>query len=256
MYINENKIETLADEELCFSFAESYDNGIQIIANLYFDTDKFLDYQKDLVQEFLANYLDYLKEESYDLGVVKAEFEIALQNLNTKLKLFADKVNDVEYFSIKGYIQIIVENTLISTMIGDVNLMIFRDSNLFYSLHNSTIHKGKIDLFADFVEGDLEMGDELVYVGTKISDILDDNDLREVEDVLAAGEPIANFLQEILSSRMDPEAFVFINHSVVAYMGLNLHKHAAIGPNKITNRNSKRKKELIANKYYLTIVML
>lgn len=256
MHINENKTEFLPNDELNFSFAEQYDNGLQIVANLYFSTEKFLDYQKDLVQEFLADYLEYLKGETYDIEIVKSEFEIALQNLNTKLKLFADKVNDVEHFPIKGYIQIIADNTLISTMIGNVNLMIFRDNNLFYSLHNASPRKGKIDVFSDFVEWDLEMSDELVYVGTKIADVLDDNDLREMEDVLAAGEAIVDFLEELLTARMDSIGFSFINHYVVAHIGLNLSRWTALGSKKARNKKPKWKKELMANKYYLTIVVL
>jgi len=256
MHINEHKTDFLINEEQSFSFTEHYDNGIQVVANLYFSTEKFLDYQKDIIQEFLAEYLEYVKTENYNLDNIKSEFEIALQWLNTKLKLFADKVNDVDHFSIKGYIQMIIDNTLISTMIGDVNLMIFRDNSLFYSLHNGSSGNWKIDLFSDFVEWDLEMSDELVYVWTKISDVLDDNDLHEMESILSTWETITTFLEEILSTRMETSNFSFINHYLVAHIGLNLWRNYKSPTSKINSKRSKRKKELMANRYYFTIIIL
>ena len=66
-----------------------------------FESDKFLDFQKDLLQEFVAEFKDKIVDEDYDVDHVKNNFEIALQNLNTKLKAFADKVRDVEFFGIK-----------------------------------------------------------------------------------------------------------------------------------------------------------
>ena len=256
MHIKESVLEFSAEEQV-FSFSEHFQNDIQIVARIYFATEKFLDFQKDLIQEFLADYLDYLKKEEYDTQEIKAELEIALQNLNTKFKHFADKVHDVDYFPIKGYLQIIVDNTLISTMIGDMNLTIFRDNSVFYSLHNGTNHNGKIDLFSDFVEGDLEMSDEIIYIGTKISDILDDNDLRELENVIAGWEDIVPFLDEILKERIAQEDYTCINHYIVQHAGLQLGQKSFLKKWAPSNKKTfKRKKELMANRYYFTIVVL
>ena len=66
-----------------------------------FQSEKFLDFQKDLLQDFVAELKDKIANETYDIDVVKNNFEIALQNLNIKLKSFADKVRDVDFFGIK-----------------------------------------------------------------------------------------------------------------------------------------------------------
>ncbi|NOZ44287.1 MAG: hypothetical protein GXP45_04055 [bacterium] len=100
MHIKEEKL-AFVDATQIFSFSEEFDNGIQFVTYISFENDKFLDYQKDLLQEFLAGYLDQLKTDIYELDNVKANFEIALETLNTKLKLFADKVRDVDHFGIK-----------------------------------------------------------------------------------------------------------------------------------------------------------
>ena len=73
---------------------------------------------------------------------------------------------------------------LISSMIGNVNIMIFRNQKMYYNLDNGAKIRGKIDLFSEFIEGDLESGDEIVYIGTKISDVLDPYDIKELEEVI------------------------------------------------------------------------
>lgn len=258
MHIKEQRLEFI-DAEQVFSFSEEFKNGLHFVANVYCENAKFLDYQKDLLQEFIAEYIDILKIDIYDLDEIKSSFEIALQNLNTRLKLFADKVHDVEYFALKWYVQIIADNTLISSMIWNSTLMIFRNNRVFYSLHNSLDNKSKIDLFSDFVEGDLEIGDQIIYTWTKISDVLDDNDLTELEDILDTETSIVAFLEEILSARMDIHTVSFINHYTVKYMSLGI-KNKKAGAYSNSSRNNKRawkiKRELLANKYYLTIVIL
>ncbi len=255
MHIKEQILEFI-DSEQVFSFSEDFENGIQFVMKVYCENDKFIDYQKDLLQEFIADYIDTIRTDAYDLDEIKSWFEIALQNLNTKLKLFADKVNDVSYFSLKWYVQIIADNTLISSMIWDSNLMIFRNNKVFYSLHNSIDHKSKIDLFSDFVEWDLEVGDQIIYLGTKISDVLDDNDLAEIEDILDSESSLVGFLEELLSSRKDKKTIGFINYYEISYLSF-----ANKSQNKQNNRKKHAKswrfrKEIMANKYYLSIIIL
>jgi hypothetical protein len=97
-------------------------------------------------------------------------------------------------------------------MIGDVTIMIFRDSKLYYTLHNTNTNKGKSDLFSEFIEGDLENGDELVYVGTKVSDILDNSDIRELEKVLENEETsLIKFFHDLLTARIEKQKLSFIN---------------------------------------------
>lgn len=94
------------------------------------------------------------------------------------------------------------------SMIGDVSVMIFRDEKLYYSLTNSLNDKGKIDLFSDFVEGDLESHDQLLYVGTKISDVFDNSDFKEMASVLRSEDThLINFFQELLNARLDKKLF-------------------------------------------------
>jgi hypothetical protein len=60
-----------------------------------------LDFQKDLLQDFLAELKDKINHDTYEIDDIKNYFKISLQNLNVRLKAFADKVRDVDFFGIK-----------------------------------------------------------------------------------------------------------------------------------------------------------
>lgn len=239
-----------------FNFAEEVHNGIKIKMLAGFESDKFLDFQKDLLQDFVAELKDKITEEDYDIDMVKNNFEIALQNLNVKLKSFADKVRDVDFFAIKWYIQLMIDNVLMLSMIGDVSVMIFRDEKVYYSLTNSLNDKGKIDLFSDFVEGDVEGHDQILYVGTRISDVFDTNDFKEMEGVLKAEDThLINFFQELLNARLDKKSFGFVFHYLITGAA---PKSREKSPMKISENSfvSKIKNNLLKNKYQATVAIL
>ncbi|MCX6822970.1 MAG: hypothetical protein NTX91_03140 [candidate division SR1 bacterium] len=206
-------------EEQTFQVAEELANGAKLKLFVGFGVDKFVDYQKDLVQDFVAEVMEKVgEEESYDIDVLKSHFEIALQNLNTKLKAFA-----------------------------------------YYSLSNTTNMKGKIDLFSDFVEGDVENTDELLYVGIKISDVLDTNDFKDMEQALKSESMnLANFLQDVLHARIDKKAFSFIFHYAVT--GASVKKAAEhTQVMKYVDTDSlwyKIRSQFLKNKYQVTVAIL
>ena len=256
MHLKEKKFLYLQEEQV-FNFVEELNNGIKVKMFVWFQSNKFLDFQKDLLQDFLAELKDKINDDNYDVDEVKNNFEIALQNLNVKLKAFADKVRDVDYFWIKWYIQLVMDNILMMSMIGDVSVMIFRDEKLYYSLTNSLNNdKGKIDLFSDFVEGDVESNDQLLYVGTKISDVFDQSDFREMASVLRSEDThLINFFQELLNARLDKKAFGFIFHYLITGAPVKSHEEYIAKINENTWLG-KIKKTLFKNKYQATVAIL
>ncbi len=255
MHLKEKKFLYLAEEHV-FNYVEEIQNGIKIKMFVGFQSDKFLDFQKDLLQDFVAELKDKISDENFDMEDVKNNFEIALQNLNVRLKAFADKVRDVDFFSIKWYIQLVIDNVLMLSMIGDVSVMIFRDEKLHYSLTNSLNDKGKIDLFSDFVEGDVESQDQILYVGTKISDVFDSNDFKEMWSVLRSEDThLINFFQELLNARLDKKSFGFIFHYLVTGAPVKTHEDffAKVNENSFFG---KIKKNFLKNKYQATVAVL
>lgn len=255
MHLKEKKFLYLSEEHV-FNFVEEIQNGIKIKMFVGFQSDKFLDFQKDLLQDFLAELKDKISEENYDIDTIKNYFEIALQNLNIKLKAFADKVRDVDFFGIKWYVQLIVDSVVMLSMIGDMSVMIFRNEKLYYSLTNSLNDKWKIDLFSDFVEWDIEGHDQILYVGTKISDVFDTSDFKEMESVLRSEDThLINFFQELLNARLDKKSFGFIFHYVITWVAAKNHEDFSI---KIDENSlfGKIKKTLLKNKYQATVSIL
>ncbi len=255
MHLKEKKFLYLTEDHV-LNFVEELQNGIKIKMMVGFQSDKFLDFQKDLLQDFMAELKDAVNSENSDIDEIKHQFEIALQNLNIKLKAFSDRVRDVDFFSIKWYIQLVVEDILMLSMIGDVSVMIFRDEKLYYSLTNSLNDTWKIDLFSDFVEWDIENSDQIVYVWTKISDVFDTSDFKEMESVLRSEDiHLINFFQEILHARMDKKAFWFIFHYLITGAQIKSHEHFS----KTINNTMffwKIKQLLFKNKYQATVGVL
>lgn len=255
MHLKEKKFLYLTEEQV-FNFTEEMQNGIKVKMFIGFQSDKFLDFQKDLLQDFIAELRDKISDENYDIKDVKNNFEITLQNLNIRLKAFADKVRDVEFFGVKGYIQLVIDNILMVSMIGDVSVMIFRDEKLYYSLTNSINNKWKIDLFSDFIEGDIEWYDQILYIGTKISDVFDHSDFKEMASVLRSEDThLINFFQELLNARLDKKSFGFIFHYLITGAPVKTHEEFSM---KI-NENSlfgKLKKLVFKNKYQATVAIL
>lgn len=260
MNIKEKKF-LYVPEERFMQLAEELPNGTRLKLFVSFGTDKFVDYQKDLIQDFLAEVMEKVgEEESYDIDVLKSHFELSLQNLNVKLKAFADKVRDVDFFEIKWFVQLFVDQILMSSMIGDVSMMIFRDNKMYYSLSNTTNIRGKIDLFSDFIEWDIESQDEILYVGTKISDVLDTTDFKDMEQAMKSESMhLATFLQDVLHTRIDRNDFWFIFHYVVSGSLSKAQQRDVVSQKKTIDTDSlwyKVKTQFLRNKYQVTVAVL
>ena len=259
MQIREKKYNYL-DENQAFSFKESLWNGVKIQTFVVLESEKYLDYQKDLIQDFLAELIDKSNGEVYDEWELKNNLESGLQQLNEKLKIFAEKLPDIARFSIKWYTQIIAWNTLISSMIWDTSILIFRDFKLYYKSYNSPSKKDKIDLFSWFIEWDIESGDEIIYAGTKISDILDQSDIDELERISAEDETaFADTLSEMITSRANKEtvwylANYYIHGNIMWWETPSITKKMP----KLwrIKLNTNRAKNVFTNKYYVVILAL
>jgi len=116
------------------------------------DTEKFVDYQKDLLQDFLSVVVEALERPETTFDSFKRDFEQALQDLNNKLGIFAEKIKDVPTFSLRGVVQVFFDSEYVASMVGPVGVMIIREGKLNYMLSNHIEESAKIDLFSEFVE--------------------------------------------------------------------------------------------------------
>lgn len=260
MHVLEEK-KIYQDTERYIDTQQHLSDGIQFSLVVEFQSEKFIEYQKDLLQEFVADFVDGIQNvEDHDNDAIRAKCETALQELNTKLKAFADKVRDIEYFPIKWYMQIILGTTLISSMIGNATVMILRDRKIYYTLTNSTKVKGKIDLFSEFIEWDLESGDEIVYVGTKIADVLDAYDVKDIEQILQSEDgSVIWFMDEVLSSRIEQENLWFLIGYTIQGMIKKSKSTSKMSLESLTGKLwfvQEWKEKFFKNKYQVTVWVL
>ena len=213
MQLQEHKKIYVPDEEI-FSFQDTLLDNISFKVFVQCSKERFLWYQKDILEEFVADFTNIIKtSEELDVIDIRDIFEQNLQLLNTKLKEFAEKVRDIDRFSLKGIIQLIVDEKLMSSMIGNVSMIVLRDQKTAYSVPNSVDTRGKIDLFSDFIEWEIERDDQLLYVGLKFADVMDAHDLKEMENLLwqeESSEWILSFLEELLTTRVEKSSIWFI----------------------------------------------
>jgi len=208
-------------EESVFSFQDTLLDSVKLNVYVECSAEKFLQYQKEILEDFVADFTAKVQNaESQDINELKECFETSLKGLNENFDKFASKVRDVERFQLKGIIQLVANNLLMASMIGEVSLLIMRDQKILYTLENSVDYTDKIDSFSDFVEGSLEGSDHIVYVGVKIADVLGQQDRKELEAVLFEDDPEEKFitaLESILVSRVEKEYISFIISYVVSF---------------------------------------
>jgi len=194
-----------SDAERIYKVSETLDNGLLLDIYIQLHSEKFLEYQKEILQEFVADFLDKTKDQPLTSKEIEQLLESELQKLNTKLQSFAGKLRDVPKCDLRGYVQVIVDQTVKTWMIGKTTLMIFRDEKVYSVLENSYQEQTNIDQFSDFIGGEIERGDVFMYAGTKLSDILDQQDLDELQQVLSNENAAAmlDVLGDILGARVE-----------------------------------------------------
>ena len=101
MQLQEHKKIYIPDDEI-FSFQDTLLDNVSFKVFVQCSREKFLQYQRDILEEFVADFTNIIKtSEELDITDYRDLFEQNLQLLNTKLKQFAEKVRDVDRFSLK-----------------------------------------------------------------------------------------------------------------------------------------------------------
>lgn len=180
-------------------------NGVQVDFFVQIGSEKFVDYQKELFEEFLANFLNQVANSELTENEIELLAETELKKLNDSLLSFAEKLHDMPVFDIRGYFQLFVDEKIKIWLIGNSSLMIFRENRLYTSLENPFEENAKIDTFTDFIGGETLQGDIYLYAGMRLADALDQNDVEEMQALLEEQNVsvLIDALDAVLSSRVD-----------------------------------------------------
>lgn len=205
----------ISDDQI-INYDVTGENNIRIRAHIAITTEKFVDYQKDLIIEFIADLSNESSKTDVSFRKFKNYVEFALQELNSKLAVFAEKVSDTPLFDIRGIVEVFHEHEYLASLIGDVSFMILRQGKVYYSLFNETSKRVKISLFSDFVEGDLADGDQIIVVGSDIWQIVDDNDLSDLSDLIGStDDTFIDLLIHTIEQRAWQDITVFETHTLI-----------------------------------------
>lgn len=207
----------LGNEESYFSYENQYDHGLVIKSEIVFLNDEYLAYQQNLIWDFLEYLNEEVDQEHFSLSKFKSMFEFALQELNSKLAVFAEKLKFGEKIHIRWYIEFFKDNYYVSSLIGDSSLVIFRKGRLFYSVHNANTDNKRIDLFSELIEWDVYDGDELLFFANNISYFTDKEDFENMSEVVWLDDrDMIDISEDILKDRVDLEQIWLINLELVS----------------------------------------
>lgn len=203
-------------------------NNITVHADIVLLTEKFLEYQRTILDEFFAQLFDLTYSENVLFDEIIDGFEMLLQALNTKLETFAGKINDVPYFDIRGSIQLFHHQDYIASLIGDVTLLVVRGEKVQYTLHNDVMSGRPVALFSDFIQGDVFSGDQIFIVGGDITQYFDHYELQEFVDGLPATDDVIGYTRDTLKQRCAVEDL-----GIISSYGIALPKAVRIAPKNI-----------------------
>ena len=198
------------------TFSKEIGTQISFSCHVLCKTTHFLEFQKDLFDDFLSTVVEILEQEETTFEQCKKKFEHALQDLNSKLGIFAAKIKDTPRFELSGVAQIVYEGEYIASLIGSVGVAIVRDGKVTYVLSNQSPEQSKIDLFSEFIEGELREEDEVIMMGIHLDTYMDKHDLQTALHMRTTEQvPLHDALLELLQTRMQPEQIGFLVISTI-----------------------------------------
>lgn len=192
---------TYGPEHSHVSIHKEVGNNITVHADIVLMSEKFLEYQKTILDEFFAQLFDLTYSEDVLFDEIIDGFEMLLQALNTKLETFASKITDAPFFDIRGSIQLFHHQDYIASLIGDVTLLVVRGGKIQYTLHNDVMTSRPIALFSDFIQGDVFSGDQIFVLGGDTAQFFDHYELQEFADGLENQENIIDYTRDMLKQR-------------------------------------------------------
>lgn len=192
---------------------KDFGDGIFLNVDIVFLTDKFLEYQKDLFSEFIADIEENLSySQDYTTKQIQSKIEDKLQAMNNKLITFSEKIHDVDFFTIRWNLQIFFQDSYMSSMIWDISTVIFRDWKVNYMVDNDLEWNEKINIFSEFIEWELEDWDKILTVACKVSDIVEKSELQELlNDTENSIENNFKEFDELVRSRISNNNISFIS---------------------------------------------
>lgn len=177
----------IADEQHIHRSLET-SSGYRIFADIVFHTPHFLDFQTQILDEAMASISDALEAEDLLYDDAVEMFEAAIKEINHSLEDFAQSMDSIPFFDLRGNIMLSRFEAFASAVIGDVSLLLVRRGNIGYTMHNEVVANRRCTIFSDLIEGDLQTKDQLFFIGADVGQTIDHD---EQLSLVHAGERFA-----------------------------------------------------------------
>lgn len=250
-------VDYLAEDKV-FSFSQKSETNLQFYMKVACKSDAFVDFQRELLEDAAASIREKLSVDILLEEDIKRIFEQELQNLNASLQAFVAKMRTEEYFSLRWVVWIVYQGVLMASLIGDVSLFILRNNAVHYSMHNDTEIQWSIDVFADFIEGELELHDKIILIGTNYQHVINKTELKQLHEVLEqVNTDVLAFMEKLFLARISSEELSFLLLFDYALASDDVHVLRA--------RHDKKKKEamykrlqhvFLRHRYSVTVLIL
>jgi len=201
-----NKKELYIDhsEKWSFSYQKEFENWLILQSEIVFYHKEYAQYQENLIKEAIEEFESEAIHERFSVIKFKSFFELTLQELNSKLAVFAEKLRLYHKIEIRGFIEFYMDNYYVSSLIGEGSIVIFRNNELFYALHNDATTNKRIDLFAELIEWDLHNSDEILFFGNNISYFTDSEDFGYIGEINGTDErTLIQIIEDTLKERTE-----------------------------------------------------
>jgi len=106
-----------SDPEKVYSYSNQVNDDINLEVYIQIWSEKFVDYQKEIFEEFVADFVDSVNDVTLTPDEAESKLEKHLQWLNSKLQAFADKLRNVPKCELKWFVQLIIDNAVKTWMI-------------------------------------------------------------------------------------------------------------------------------------------
>lgn len=193
-----------------------------------FDGERMIGYQKDLFEDFLTNLVDVMSAEDVGIKTCKKAFEEGLKDINMKIQVFNEKMDD-DAFPMIGSVQMIIDSDYLASFIGQSGLIILREWRLQYMVTNSTGEE-KVSQFSELIEWEVTVGDTIITCGFPVETYLDKEDVLTIVGTAQAEEqPLLDAFLDVLKVRLEEDAIRFLTQ-------IELESAIEITKKKIRNR--------------------
>ena len=144
--------------------------------------------------------------------MIERLLEASMQQLNHNFSLFAEQHQVISPILIHGALLISYQGSIVTSLIGQSSLIVCREDKAIYSMANSDSPKKSIDHFTDYIMGDVNRGDSILFLGYDHTLMFHQKELDEIAHIIYENdEDMLSILDTMMIQRLAPDQIGFMS---------------------------------------------